>query len=350
MKRSEIIIVTGAGGVGKTTLSAGLAVDLAEKGLRTLVITVDPARRLADALGIAMLEHNTNRPTRVAAIANLDAVMLDVTASWEAITVRHAKPEVADRLIGNPYFRAVADRFPAAQSYAAGEQVAEFTTSGNWDVVVVDTPPAAGGIDFFMAPRKMTELVGGRLLRWLTGSRVPGRRILYRTTARPMLRLADILLGSALLEELADFLLDVRSLYDGLSARAASIDRMMSRATVLVVTTDSPGPMREAGRFFTTLPEIDVAPSALIFNRALPDKWISARGPQGATDLDEALRHNMDRWSSEARRNRDARTAMAARLEVPMATVPWLRKSPVDVEGLAAMVRQADGLDKLVER
>jgi anion-transporting ArsA/GET3 family ATPase len=213
----------------------------------------------------------------------------------------------------------------------------------------VDTPPASGGIDFFMAPRKMTELVGGRLLRWLTGSRVPGRRMLYRATARPMLRLADILLGSALLEELADFLLDVRSLYDGLSARAASIDRLMSRATVLVVTTDSPGPMREAGRFFTALPEIDVAPAALIFNRALPDKWISARGPQGATAQDAALRHNMERWSSEARRNRDARTAMAARLDVPMATVPWLRRSPVDVNSLAAMVTQADGLDSLFE-
>lgn len=348
MKHPEIIIVTGAGGVGKTTLSAGIAVTLAERGARTLVITVDPARRLADALGIKMLDRATNRPTAVAELPTLDAVMLDVTASWEAITVRHAEPEVADRLIGNPYFRAVADRFPAAQSYAAGEQVAEFTLSGEWDVVVVDTPPAAGGIDFFMAPRKMTELVGGRLLRWLTGSRVPGRRMLYRATARPMLRLADILLGSALLEELADFLLDVRSLYDGLSARAASIDRLMSKATVLVVTTDSPGPMREAGRFFSALPEIDVSPAGLIFNRALPDKWITARGPQGTTREDDALRVNMERWASEARRNRDARTAMAARLQVPMATVPWLRQSPVDVQGLATMVAASRELDSLI--
>jgi len=350
VKSSDILIVTGAGGVGKTTLSAAIAVATAEQGARTLVITVDPARRLADALGITMLDRATNRPSRVPDAPLLDAVMLDVTASWEAITARHAKPEVADRLLESPYFRAVADRFPAAQSYAAGEQVAEFAMSGDWDVVVVDTPPAAGGIDFFMAPRKMRELVGGRLLRWLTGARVPGRNLIYRTTARPMLRLADILLGSALLEELADFLIDVRSLYDGLSSRALAIDRLMSQATVLVVTTDAPGPMREAGRFFSALPEIDVSPAALIFNRALPDSWITARGPMGNTALDEALRANMELWSSEARRNRDARVAMAARLEVPMAAVPWLRRPLSDVAGLANLVSSAADLSDIVHR
>ncbi len=215
-------------------------------------------------------------------------------------------------------------------------------------MIVVDTPPAAGGIDFFMAPRRMRELVGGRILRWLTGARLPGRRLIYRTTARPMLRLADSLLGSALLEEIADFLLDLRSLYDGLAARAAAIDRLMSRARVLVTTTDAPGAMYEAGRFFATLPELDVAPSALIFNRTLPDAWITARGPRGAAATDTELRENLARWSAEARRNRDARLEIAARLQIPMATVPWLRRPPTDVAGLVAMVAAADGLGPVV--
>lgn len=348
MKRPEIIIVTGAGGVGKTTLSAGIAAVIAQRPARTLVITVDPARRLADALGITMADRTTNRPTLVPDAGQLDAVMLDVTASWEAITRRHASPEVADRLADNPYFRAVADRFPAAQSYAAGEQVAEFAQSGNWDVLVVDTPPAEGGIDFFMAPRHMRELVGGRLVRWLTGARIPGRRMFYRTAARPVLRLADSLLGSALLEDIADFLLDLRSLYDGLAARAAAIDRLFGQAKVLVATTDSPGAMREANRFFASLPEIDVSPDALIFNRALPDSWITARGPNGTGAEAAALRENMARWSIEARRNRDARREMAARLAVPMATVPWLQRPPTDITGLADLIGRAEGFGTIL--
>jgi len=345
---TAVLIVTGAGGVGKTTLSAGIGANLARDGRRVLVITVDPAQRLADALGIPVEYAGTNRPSVVPAMPGLDAVMIDVTASWEAIARRHAAPEVADRLLGNPYFRAVADRFPAAQSYAAGEQVGEFAQSGSWDVIVVDTPPAAGGIDFFLAPRRMRELVGGRLLRWLTGARIPGRRLLYRTTARPMLRLADNILGSALLHEIADFLLDLRTLYDGLASRASAVDRMLGRATVLVVTTDSPGPMREAWRFFSKLPEIDVAPGGLIFNRALPDKWITARGPIAHTEEGELLRRNMERWSSEARRNRDARREMAAQMAVPMATVPWLKESPTDVAGLAELVSKAGGLTAML--
>jgi len=346
---SEIVVVTGAGGVGKTTLSASIGTALAAAGRRTLIITVDPARRLADALGVSLDGAAPNRPTRVDDVAELDALMLDLTASWEAITRRHTEPEIADRLLVNPYFRAVADRFPAAQSYAAGEQVAEFADSKAWDVIVVDTPPAAGGIDFFMAPRQMQDLIGGRMLRWLTGARIPGRRTLYRTTARPMLRLADSVLGSALLEEIADFLLDLRNLYDGMAARAAAIERMLTAATVLVVSTDGPGPMREAGRFFRSLPEIDVSPAGLIFNRALPDGWIRARGPQGSTPLEVAVRDNMARWRIEARRNRDAREAMAARLEVPLVTVPWLRETPRDLDSLRMLATEQSELLSLVE-
>ena len=346
---TEIVVITGAGGVGKTTLSAAVGTSLAAAGRRTLIITVDPARRLADALGVSLDGVAPNRPTRVDDVTNLDALMLDLTASWEAITRRHTDPQTADRLLDNPYFRAVADRFPAAQSYAAGEQVAEFADSRSWDVIVVDTPPAAGGIDFFMAPRQMRDLIGGRMLRWLTGARIPGRRMLYRTTARPMLRLADAVLGSALLEEIADFLIDLRSLYDGMAARAAAIERMLTAATVLVVSTDGPGPMREAGRFFRSLPGIDVSPTALVFNRALPDSWIRARGPQGSSAVDVAIRDNMTRWSTEARRNRDAREAMAARFEVPLVTVPWMRDAPRDLDSLQELATEHSALFSLVD-
>lgn len=342
-KAPQTIIVAGAGGVGKTTLSAGLGAVAAINGRRVLVVTVDPARRLADALGIPGIG---NHPTEVASIPTLSVAMLDVTASWEAITRRHADPEVADRLAMNPFFRAIADRFPAAQSYAAAEQMAEFIEAGFWDVIVVDTPPAAGGLDFFLAPRRMRELVGGRILRWLTGARIPARRAVYRATARPVLRVADSVLGGPLLADIADFLLDLRTLYDGLSARARSIDRTFKASAVLVVTTPHPTPMREARRFYDELGDAAIIPRGILFNRVLPDEWITraaGRPPRGHHAREQ---HDLlNQWAEEAKRMSDARRDFAARYRTVMATVPWRQSSPTTLDELIDLVRSIEGLD-----
>jgi anion-transporting ArsA/GET3 family ATPase len=338
----QTIIVTGAGGVGKTTLSAALAVVAARAERRVLVVTVDPAKRLADALGIPGIG---NHPTDVAGLPGLSAAMLDVTASWEAITRRHADPEVADRLHANPYFRAIADRFPAAQAYAAGEQMAEFVETGFWDLIIVDTPPAAGGIDFFLAPRRIRDLIGGRILRWLTGARIPARRALYKVTARPVLRVADGVLGGPLLEEIAEFLLDLRTLYDGLAARARAIERLFGAAAVLVVTTSDPTPLREARRFFEELPAIEVRPRGVLFNRTLPEDWIDAAGA-GPGGPDRVVLHdNLGRWSDEARHMRDVRAKFAARHTTTIATVPWQERSPTSLDELTELIGAAAGID-----
>jgi anion-transporting ArsA/GET3 family ATPase len=343
VKRSQTIIVTGAGGVGKTTLSAALAVVAAEAGRRVLVVTVDPAKRLADALGIAGLG---NHPTEVPQLPMLSAAMLDVTASWEAITRRHAEPDVADRLHDNAFFRAIADRFPAAQAYAAAEQMAEFVEAGFWDLVIVDTPPAEGGLDFFLAPRRMRDLVGGRVLRWLTGARIPARRALYRVTARPVLRIADNVLGGPLLEDLADFLLDLRNLYEGLASRARAIERLFTRSAVLVVATAHPGPLREARRFYEELPELSILPRGVLFNRTLPLSWVDAAADEVPPGADGGLLNaNLTRWADEARHMRDARAKFAARHRTSIATVPWVETAPTSLEALAALARRVDGLE-----
>lgn len=345
MSPARTIIVTGAGGVGKTTVAAALGVHAAAAGLETLVLTVDPARRLADALG---LEDLHNEPTPVAA-DRLSAAMLDVTASWEAIIHRHAPPEVAARLERNPFFRAIADRFPAAQSYAAGEQMVEYLESGKWDMVIIDTPPSAGGIDFFLAPSQMRELIGGRLLRWLTGAALPGRRTLYRFTARPMLRFADAILGGPLLEAVAEFLFDLRETYDGLSLRAGTIERQFKRATTLVVTTADPTPIREARRFFDELPDVAGTPAGIVFNRALPQAWASAsRMPPPDDTLSPAsaaiLRVNLLRWADEVRRQVDAQREFTVRYGTTVAEVPWLARPPTSLEALGDLVAASTGL------
>jgi anion-transporting ArsA/GET3 family ATPase len=334
--------VTGAGGVGKTTVSAALAVYSARRGTRTLVLTIDPAKRLADALGIAELG---NDPAPVSGEPNLWAAMLDVTASWEAILDRHTEPEIAARLRDNAFFRAIADRFPAAQAYAAGEQLADYLEAGAWELIIVDTPPAGGGIDFFAAPGRMSEMVGGRVLRFLTGAGLPGRRALYRFTARPMFRIADAVLGGPLLEDLAEFLLDLRTLYDGLSMRAATIERYLARSHILVVTTAQPSALREASRFYEELPDLAAAPNGVLFNRFLPAEWAALRPrlpTDGLTPEDASeLRDNLRNWSAEALRQTDARTEFAAQYATPTGAIAWRDQAPTTLDALEALVRSS---------
>lgn len=337
---TRALVVTGAGGVGKTTISAALAVTAARQGKRTIVLTVDPARRLTSALGIEL----GNEPVPHPEEPNLWAAMLDSTASWREVARRHADPEVAERLIVNDFFTAATSHFPASQSYAAAEEAATYLDAKAWDLVVVDTPPAAGGIDFFTAPARMSELVGGRVLRWLTGARLPGRRFLFDRTAKPMLRLADQVLGSRLLERIAEFFMDLRTTYDGVSKRARQIERHMKRATTLVVTTADPAPLREAGRFFEALPEVATAPAAVIFNRTLPESWIDAKAPRGT---DSELASNLARWGLESLRQRSARQELGERHRVPIVAVKWMSKPPTDVDALAEMIAGASGLPQL---
>lgn len=333
---SQALLVTGGGGVGKTTLSAAFAVVAARNGRRTLVVTVDPARRLATALGVDELG---SEPTPHREEPNLWAAMLDATASWKAIAHRHAPAEVADRLVDNPFFQAAAQHFPASQSYASAEEMANYLDARVWDLVVVDTPPAAGGIEFFSAPAEMRELVGGRLLRWLTGGGLPGRRALFNLTARPALRIAGSVLGSDLLERVAEFLMDLRTTYDGLARRAVQIEEHFRLARTVVVTTADPAPLREAARFYRELPDVAAAPDAVVFNRTLPTAWYDPRPP-----ADGIVAENLQRWGAEAHRQAEAQEEFAVRWMTEVATVPWEPRPPTDLDSLAALIQASEGL------
>jgi len=337
---TSTILVTGAGGVGKTTVSAAMAVTAARTGKRTLVVTVDPARRLANALGLAGLG---SEPSPHPDDPNLWAAMLDPGESWRAVAMRHADPEVAERLVDNEFFEAATEHFPASQSYAAAEQAANYIQAKAWDLVIIDTPPSAGGIEFFTAPSQMTDLIGGRLLRWITGWRLPGRRFLFNRTAKPALRLADSLLGAHLLERVAEFLMDLRTTYDGVARRSREIESLFRRSSVLLITTADPAPLREAIRFFRELPGAAAEPIAVVFNRTLPAEWAMAQSPAGTPP---ALATNLANWGSEALRQRDALVEFGSRYPVALATIPWAGAPPTDLDSLAALIEKSDGLPK----
>lgn len=334
---TRAVLVTGAGGVGKTTVAAALAVSAAQRGARTLVVTVDPARRLADALGVASLgdepQPHQDQPL-------LWAAMLDSGASWRAVAMRHADPDVATRLADNEFFKAASEHFPASQAYAAADQAATFVQARAWDLVVVDTPPSGGGIDFFAAPGQMADLVGGRLLRWITGGPLPGRRFFFDRAARPVLRIAGTILGSDLLERVSEFLLDLRTTYDGVSQRGREIERVLSEAFVVVVTTADPFPVAEAVRFFRELPRLASTPTSVLFNRALSESWIDPEIPNGITP---ELAHNAERWSAEALRQKEVREEFSSRYGAQVATLPWTPNPPTDLEGLSRLMAQGGG-------
>lgn len=333
---TRTLLVAGAGGVGKTTVAAAVGVTAARAGVRTLVVTVDPARRLASALGIEDLgdepQPHTDEP-------NLWAAMLDSSSSWRAVAERHADPDVAVRLAENEFFEAAAQHFPASQSYAAADQAATYVQARVWDLVIVDTPPSGGGIDFFTAPAQMADLVGGRLLRWITGGPLPGRRFLYNRAGRPILRIADTVLGNDLLERVAEFLLDLRTTYDGVARRGREIEKVMKEASLFVVTTADPAPMHEAVRFYRELPGLASSPDAVIFNRTLPDSWINPP-EQEAVDVGVLV----DLWSAETLRQRDTREGFRVRYGASVATIPWSSRPPVNLEGLAELGRTAGGI------
>ncbi|MCH9804698.1 AAA family ATPase [bacterium] len=320
---TDIVLVAGAGGVGKTTLAAGIGVAAAREGRRTLVLTVDPARRLATALGLKKLS-NVAHPNPD--LDTLWAAMLDAGASWEAIARRHAPPEVAERLVASPFFDAIARQFPAGAAYAASEEMAEQVENGAWDLVVVDTPPSSGGIDFLTAPAQMRTLVGGRVLRMLTGGRLPGRKTFFDRATKPALRLMDGILGGGLLQDVGDFLFDLRHTYDGIALRSKSIAAHMERAHMVLVTTNDPLPLIEADRFVAERPGNTRTP-IIVFNRTLPETWITA----STTVTNPRLVENLSRWAGEAAYQRDMRTDWTTRHELPVVDVPWQADTPNDI-------------------
>jgi anion-transporting ArsA/GET3 family ATPase len=274
----EMVLVTGSGGVGKTTVSAALGLSAAvHQGGRTLVLTVDPARRLADALGVGALG---NEATRVPAAAfsaagveprgELWAAMLDTKAGWDELIRRHAPDaEVRDAVLANPLYQNITSRFVHSHDYLAMEQLHELHATGDYDLVVVDTPPSRNALDVLDAPSRMIEFFGSRLLRWLT---VPYRSRLFTVASRPFYQVADRVLGSRFLRDIADFFVLFQAMEKGFVARAREVEALLGdpRTTFLVVTTLETAPAHEAGFLARELASRDYNLGAVVANRVLP--------------------------------------------------------------------------------
>ncbi len=291
----EIAIACGPGGVGKTTTAAAAAAMAAcHHGGLVLVLTIDPARRLADALGLSGIGNTERRiPDRVfrqygfSPRGELWAAMLDTKESWDALVRRHA-PDAAAReeILANPLYRNISGRFVQSHDYIAMERLYEIHSEGRYDLIVVDTPPTRNALDFLDAPQRMAEFFSSRLLRWLI---VPYRSRFVNLASRPFYQVADRILGTQFLADIAEFFILFQSMYQGFVQRAESVTRLLAdrRTTFVVVSTLEATPLREAEFFAQELVHRDLHLGAIVLNKVLPDYL---REPAPAR-VAEALRH-----------------------------------------------------------
>jgi anion-transporting ArsA/GET3 family ATPase len=293
----EIVIACGSGGVGKTTTAAAAAATSAVRhGGKVLVLTIDPARRLASALGLEGLG-NVERLVPVEAFTEIGrrprgelwAAMLDTKQSWDDLVRRHAPdPLTAARILGNPLYQNISGKFVQSHDYIAMERLYEIHCEGNFDLIVVDTPPTRNAMDFIEAPQRMAEFFSSRLLRLLIA---PYRSRMVNVASRPFYQVADRVLGSQFLEDIAEFFILFQTMYAGFVERARAVERLLRdrRTTFVVVSTLDEAPVREAEFFIKVLTAKRFHLGALILNRVLPGYLLDeAAGERAAHLCDDA--------------------------------------------------------------
>lgn len=267
----RILVCVGSGGVGKTTTAASLALAAARRGKKTLVLTIDPAKRLANSLGLPALGHQVQQvPQSVIAAATaavgdaapatgeLHAMMLDQKAAFDEVVARYAKdPAAVHRILQNPVYGQISKSLAGAQEYAAMAKLHEFDQSGQWDLIVVDTPPTAHALDFLDAPQKLSEAIDSPAIEWfrkLKGGSGSRWSLVGKTGSLVLGKLATFV-GSKFIDDLGVFFTEFNDILGGFQHRAAEVFTLLRQSKVGFVLVASPEPMamREALYFHDRL-------------------------------------------------------------------------------------------------
>jgi anion-transporting ArsA/GET3 family ATPase len=295
----RIIVCCGSGGVGKTTTAAALGLRAAEEhGRRTVVMTIDPARRLAQALGLSELS-NTPRVVKGFNPANggeLQAMMLDMKRTFDEVVLTHTDPKRAEEIFANPFYQAMSSTFSGTQEYMAMEKLGQLRATDTWDLIVVDTPPSRSALDFLDAPARLSRFLDGRMLRILLApARAGGRSMFNLVTASfgVFSRAVQKILGGQLLSDLSGFISALDSTFGGFRERADQTYRILQapETAFLVVAAPEPDAIREAGFFAGRLARDKMPLAGLVLNRthtvSVPE-LTSAAALAAAAKLDKA--------------------------------------------------------------
>jgi len=350
---TRVIVCCGSGGVGKTTTSAALAVRAAERGRRTVVLTIDPARRLAQALGLESLQ---NEPGRVNGIAGrpgaagageLHAMMLDMRRTFDEMVQAHGTPERAAAILANPFYQTISSSFSGTQEYMAMEKLGQLAATGEWDLIVVDTPPSRSALDFLDAPQRMSNFLDGRMIRLLSAPARAGGRGLRKLVSAGFTLFAkavSTILGGQLLADASAFVQAFDTMFGGFRERAeATYALLRSPGTAfLVVAAPEPDALREAAYFVDRLSAEEMPLAGLVLNRTHPvlAPLSATRARAVAEDLRGAplaaavLRLHADRVDLAEREERLLSRFTSAHREVAVTRVPVVTGSVADLDGL----------------
>lgn len=349
---TQVLICCGSGGVGKTTLSAALALRLAEQGRRVVVLTIDPARRLADALGLGQLD---NRPQVVPTErGELRALMLDPKRTFDDLVARHApSAEVRDRILGNHYYQSVSTRMPGVHEYMAMERLLALYREAEADVIVLDTPPTRHALDFLAAPDRMAGLMDEGVMRWIV---LPASASGWRMLEMGSEMLAGVLkrlLGQDTVGDIAEFFTGFQGLWAGFRERSLAV-RALLRAPetrFVLVTAPAPGARAEALGFLDVLRKDGMPFAGFLVNRcALPaarPTWPPApagMAPEAWAEVCAALDTTLARHADRVRTQESAIADLIA--HAPSGARAWrVPESPIDVHDLAGLRALGEGLE-----
>lgn len=357
---TDVVVCCGVGGVGKTTTAAAIALGEALRGRRVVVITIDPARRLADALGLATLGNHPTEvvlPASAAPAGRLAAMMLDRVATWDDLVRHHAaSPEVAERLLGNPYYRALSTRLSGGHEYMATEKLWQLATSGAWDLVVVDTPPAQHVADFFEAPERIRRLLDKA---WLQALFRPSTGLVGAATRR-VVGVVRRLAGERVIHDLEGFFGLVGGISERLAAHGAEVDALLRDPRCRYVFVSSALAPREddLAELARVLEPLHQRVHAVVLNRTEPpgraslqalEAAIPTHPPDGVGEavwaqtvsaLQATARRHARRTEADAATQR----RLSARVGAPVWPVPEM---PAGVGTLDALAQVARALPSL---
>jgi anion-transporting ArsA/GET3 family ATPase len=353
-----VIVCCGSGGVGKTTTAAALALRAAEQGRQAAVLTIDPARRLAQSLGLREL---SNHPRLVSGIqadngGQLFAMMLDMRRTFDEMVHAHTTPERAAQIMANPFYQTISTSFSGTQEYMAMEKLGQLVASGQWDLILVDTPPSRSALDFLDAPQRMASFLDGRMIRMLSApARGAGRNIRRLATAGFGLftKTVSTIIGGQLLKDAAAFVQAFDTMFGGFRERATATYELLRAPGTAFVVLASPEPdaLREAAYFVDRLSTEGMPLAGLVVNRTHPvlADLPASRALAGADALETngsaplaaaVLRLHADRVEVADREKRLLARFCGAHPTVPLVSVPALAKDVYDLDALREIGRR----------
>lgn len=353
---TRIVVCCGSGGVGKTTTAAALALRAAENGRRVVVLTIDPARRLAQSLGLTELDNNPRAVPGVTGSGSLDAMMLDMKRTFDEVVIAHSSPDRAQQIFANPFYQSLSTTFSGTQEYMAMEKLGQLRARNEWDLIVVDTPPSRSALDFLDAPAHLGKFLDGRLIRLLTAPARAGGHAYLKVVNVSLMTLSRILtkvLGARLLSDVSAFVGALDSMFGGFRERADATYRLLSQPETAFVVVAAPetDALREASYFTHRLQTDHLRLAGLIVNRVHVSYAESLSADRADTAADELaaindhhmtagiLRVHADRMRTAHEESHLVERFTSAYPAIPVAKIPALPEDVHDLPGLRAVAK-----------